>query len=91
MTSRSKRILGDMPKTVASRKVIAFGLCSSSDSAWHLSVPYRLIGSSGVSSVQYTAPDFVPYPLLLVGKMMRWPELRNRFRSCTASRFTVRA
>ena len=83
------RIRGDMPKTVASLRVMTFGVSSSSASAWTLVRPYSEIGSSGVCSSQIVCGLLVPYPLLVVGNTTSWLGDRNRLIRRIASRFTA--
>ena len=60
LTSKSSLILGEIPKTVAKRKVTQFPLSSKYCSACTLSIPYSEIGRKGDSSVHIAS--FSPIP-----------------------------
>ena len=81
----------DMPKTVARRNDKPFSRASTASSARTLVTPYNEIGRSGVSSVQCLPDSPIPYPLFVVGKMMRCDGAAMRHSICTASRLTVLA
>ena len=78
-----------MPNTVASRTVMPLPAARVASSASTFVFPYRLIGLSGLSSVQNAPFSPMPYPLFVFGRMIRCCFERRLSSSLMASRLMV--